>query len=61
MEENRAITNPESREYDTVFVPTNSDRLGILIVPTSPLFIKGEEEVIKQNGLQPGLCGTLEL
>ena len=44
LEENRAITNPESLEMGLAFVPTNSEPLGILLVPTEP----GLE---KQNGI----------
>lgn len=36
LEENKAITTPIDKERGTVFVPTNSGPLGIVIVPTKP-------------------------
>lgn len=49
LEENKAITNPESREFHTAFVPTNSAGLGILIVPTKPSFTKSEDGGYKEK------------
>ena len=42
LEENKAITTPEDKEHGTVFVPTNSMPLGIVIVPTEPALEKVE-------------------
>lgn len=51
--ENKAITTPEDKERGTVFVPTNSMPLGIVIVPTKP-GIKKTEGVYKEKW--PAAC-----
>ena len=52
LEENKAITNPDANEVGIVFVPTNSEPLGIVIVGTEPYSVK-EEGVYKEKRPAP--------
>ncbi|MEQ7258867.1 hypothetical protein ABQD63_04040 [Lactococcus garvieae] len=52
LEENKAITNSEASEVGIVFIPTNSEPLGILVLGTEP-YLEKEDGAYKEKRSTP--------